>query len=74
MACDQCAVWAEVDGERILVTVRAENTDQLGIDHATWDILCRCRVCGTYWELINERRYQEIARDAAKRKYPTLVF
>lgn len=73
MACDECAVWAEVDGKRGLVTIRFENTDNLGIDPSTWRTLHRCRVCGTYYEMVDQRWFRELSVEEARGRYPTLV-
>lgn len=72
MGCDECKVEADVDGRRVLVTIRYENTDKLGIDPARWAILYRCRHCGGYWEL-EDRTFAERAPEYVRTKYPALA-
>lgn len=71
MACDECKVEALLDGRRVLVTIRWENVDRLGIHPETWDKLYRCRHCGAYWDT-GYRSYEEVSSDEARRRYPSL--
>jgi hypothetical protein len=52
MACEDCAVFAVVDGVRKLVSLRSENTQVLGIDPHNWGTVARCSTCGTYWRTL----------------------